>query len=122
MADVHKGQCAVCGRSMVCQREWRRNPRVRPGRAKHGGLGHCQACYVRGRRQGTLPRMPKVSIIATRYVVRCDQCGLVAEVGQQGEAEDLRVGHRREHGARDRSQPLGELEVARLRRAVGVAS
>lgn len=120
--SVHKGPCRDCGRPMVDQREWSRNPRIRQGRVKQGGLGHCQACYMRGRRHGTLPKAPKVSVIATRYVVSCDQCGPVGEVGDREQADQMQAEHRAEHGVAPASPPLGDLELARLRRAVGLAS
>lgn len=119
MAEVHKGQCAGCGRPMVDQREWARNPRIRQGRVKSAGLGRCQACYMRGRRHGTLP---KVSVVATRYVVHCGQCGLVGEVGDRAEADRIQGEHRGEHGVSPARQPLSDAQLARLRRAVGLAS
>ena len=75
--SVHRGPCVECARLMVDQREWNRNPRVRPGRAKVGGYGRCGACYIRGRRHGTLPSV----LISpyTLYLVECDQCGPIAE-------------------------------------------
>lgn len=110
MAEVLKGPCADCGLPMVDQREWQRNTRVRPGRVKYGGLGHCQACYVRGRRHGTLPKVPTVSVVATRYVVRCERCGLVGEVGDRAEADRIRGGHLVDHGVKPASLLLRDGE------------
>lgn len=122
MADRKESACADCGRPMVEQREWRRNPRIRPGRARAAGYGRCQACYMRGRRHGTLP---VVTISSYSYhPVQCDQCGPVAEAVSRPQATRLRDEHlQRVHGVRlGPPRPLSDAELARLRRSVGLAS
>jgi hypothetical protein len=92
---------------MVEQHEWHRNPRIKPGRVKCAGYGRCQACYMRARRHGLLPSVTITSV--TRYPVECGQCGPVGEAVSRAQATQLRDGHL-------------ATELARLRRAVGLAS
>lgn len=107
--------CVECGIPTVEQREWRRNPKIRPGRRKFGGYGRCQACYVRGRRHGTLVT------VTTVCLVRCDQCGTVGEAKTRRQAAQLRDEHMAGHGITSVQPQLSDAEVARLRRLVGAA-
>jgi hypothetical protein len=130
-----RGDCADCGRPMVGQVPWDRNPELRVGRVKFNGLGLCLVCYTRARRRGKLPRLPQVRVYPKAQVVECAACGPVAEVATRSEAAQLRAEHLASaHPARvptperpvrapRREKPrLSEETLLRLRQAVGLVA
>lgn len=117
-----RGPCRECGLTMISQREWNRNPAIRrPGYVKASSFGRCQACYMRGYRNGAFPTVT----IASSFPVDCDRCGLVGSPTSRGEANRLRVEHLESHDAAplQRSAPkLPDAELARLRQLVGATA
>ena len=117
-----QGQCADCGRVMIAQREWNRNPRSRlHDRVKASAFGMCQACYRRAHRHELLPQVT----IGSVFPINCDRCGHVGEASTRREAHKIRSAHLESHGVRpsSRSAPeLSDADLARLRQMVGVGT
>lgn len=120
---VECGRCEDCGIPMVTQYAYCRDRLKwkRRGYGRLGGRGLCGTCYVRHRRDGTLPTRATVAITVT-YTITCTECGDIGTTGKQDDAALLRNEHRATHTAPPAAAkpPLSDGEVARLRAMVGI--
>ncbi|PXY33586.1 hypothetical protein BAY59_10925 [Prauserella coralliicola] len=109
-AGLAQALCRGCGRPMVAQPVYERDPTLRKrGLVRVNAFGLCVRCYNRARNAGTLPEpapsdrrsaRPHITVKSV-HIVTCNRCGEVGTASTYKDAMRLRA----EHGATHERNP-----------------